>query len=98
MTVLKGYGILLGLMSLAGFLMMGLDKLLAQWNRRRIPEKTLLLIGAFGGAAGCWLAMGLFRHKTRHRIFALGLPLLTAVHVLLPLAVYFFFRFRGGIE
>lgn len=60
-----------------GFVTMGYDKWAATRRpRRRIPEATLLLLGVPGGACLMCLAMWLFRHKTKHRKFALGLPLL----------------------
>ena len=64
----------------AAFLMMFLDKRFAVRGQWRIPEKTLFLLAALGGSPGGCLAMRLFHHKTRHRSFAVGFPLLLLVH------------------
>ena len=53
-----------------------LDKIAAKRHAWRIPESTLLLLGALGGAPAMLLTMLLIRHKTRHLKFMLGLPLL----------------------
>jgi len=47
------------------FLLMGSDKLLAQWRweRHRISEKCLLIFG-FLGSIGGWSGMYIFNHKT----------------------------------
>ena len=55
--------------SLLGFTVFGLDKLFAIRQRRRVPERFLLLLALLGGAAGELLAMVLFRHKTLHKKF-----------------------------
>jgi len=80
-------------MSVMTFDMMGLDRRRARLGRRRIPERRLLLWALAGGAAGGWIGMLLFRHKTRHRAFAFGLPLMTVLHALLLAAA---FRLKGG--
>lgn len=97
MTVLKLYGWLIGGMSLLGFVLMGIDKQLSKWGMRRISEKTLLGTGALGGAAGSWLAMALFHHKTRHRAFSVGLPVLAVLHGALFI-VLLFLTSQGGLE
>ena len=75
------------LINAVGFGVMLYDKYLAKNNLRRIPEKTLLGIAAFGGSIGCWLGMYAARHKTRHKSFTLGIPAILAVQLL---AVWFF--------
>lgn len=80
-------------MSIALLGMMGADKRRARLGRRRISERRLLLWALFGGAAGGWIGMRLFRHKTKHRMFAIGLPAMTALHVALIAAV---FRIAAG--
>jgi len=52
-------------MSVIGFGAMGIDKAKAKANAWRIPEKTLFGIAFFGGGAGIWLGMEVFRHKTK---------------------------------
>lgn len=76
--MLKTYLIIL---NLTAFLLCGLDKWKAVRGRWRIPEKTLLLAAAFGGSAGLLCGMYLFRHKTRHKVFTLGIPLILAAQI-----------------
>ena len=78
------------LINLTGFFCFFSDKRRACRHRRRIPERTLFLTAVLGGGVGCLLGLYLFRHKTRHLSFVLGLPLLTALWavlawILLPL-------------
>ena len=54
------------------------DKRCAKKDRRRVRESTLLWLCAVGGAAGGLLSMRLFRHKTRKKPFAIGVPLMLA--------------------
>lgn len=54
--------------------LMGLDKAKARRSAWRIPEKLLFLTAAAGGSVGAIAGMFLFRHKTRHLSFVLGLP------------------------
>ena len=66
-----------------GFLSMLVDKQKARKGAWRIPEKTLMSIAAFGGSLGSFLGMQLFRHKTKHPKFYIGIPVLLAAQVLL---------------
>ena len=56
-------------MNLAAFFCYGRDKRLARKQKWRTPEKLLLGLGFFGGAAGALAGMQLFRHKTKHWYF-----------------------------
>ncbi|MEV5024626.1 DUF1294 domain-containing protein [Paenibacillus sp. LPE1-1-1.1] len=71
------------LMNIYTFSLMGFDKKSAKKQRRRVPEKRLFLLSAIGGAGGTWLAMKKWRHKTKHRTFTVGIPLLFGLNLLL---------------
>lgn len=71
------------LFGLAAFALMGFDKGRAKKGKRRVRERTLLLVAALGGAAGAILGMYAFRHKTRHWYFKYGLPALLLLHLIL---------------
>ncbi len=59
------------------------DKWAARRGTWRVAERTLFGIAAVGGALAMYVAMCLVRHKTRHKRFMIGLPLITAVQVAL---------------
>lgn len=61
----------------------GLDKRKAQKHRFRVRESVLLGMCAVGGAVGGLLAMYVFRHKTRKKIFSIGVPLMLAAQTAL---------------
>lgn len=69
--------------NLAGFLSMGLDKNRAKRGAWRIPERTLFLIAILGGSPGSILGMQLFRHKTKHKQFVLGMPAILVIQLIL---------------
>ena len=62
------------LMNAAAFLAVRGDKLHAQRKQRRIRERTLFLLALLGGGVGLYAAMLIFRHKTKHKSFMLGVP------------------------
>lgn len=64
-------------------LFMLVDKVKAKRNLWRIPERTLLSLCALGGSLGGLLGMKLFRHKTLHLRFSIGIPVMLAVHVVI---------------
>ena len=75
----------LAIMNIVGFLSMGLDKSKAKHHQNRISEMTLMLIAVLGGAAGSWLGMEIFRHKTQHAKFSIGVPVIFAIQIVILL-------------
>lgn len=78
-----------GVINLIGFLFMGIDKLKAKKRAFRIPEATLFLVAIIGGSVGSILGMYIFRHKTRHHLFTIGMPVILVVQILIILFLYF---------
>ena len=61
--------------------------------RMRIPEKVLLITGFMGGAAAEYITMKIIRHKTRHRKFMTGLPVMIILHAVIAGALVYRFYF-----
>ena len=64
------------IINLIGLAIMGIDKRKAIKGAYRIPEATLFCVALLGGALGTKLGMNLFRHKTKHWYFVVGMPLI----------------------
>lgn len=64
------------IVNIFAFVIMFYDKHQAGKNKRRISEKTLLLLAFFFGGPGIYLGMKVFRHKTHKPVFKYGIPLL----------------------
>ena len=69
------------------FLLMLVDKWKAKKNRWRVRESTLLIVAALGGSIGSLAGMYLFRHKTQHLKFTLGIPLILAAQCLIAVVL-----------
>ena len=65
------------------FFVYGIDKLKAKKSKWRIPEATLLMLAVMGGSIGAWLGMKVWHHKTLHKKFKYGLPLILMAQVAL---------------
>lgn len=76
--------------NLFGFMLMGVDKHKARKQVWRIPESTLFSVAAIGGGIGSLIGMYTFRHKTQHKSFVIGMPLIILVHILLAMILIFF--------
>ena len=58
-----------------------IDKYRAKHNRWRIKEATLWIIGLLGGAPLSYLTMKTIRHKTKHKSFMIGMPILAIIEI-----------------
>ena len=75
------------------FIVYGIDKLKAKKGKWRIPESTLLLLAIVGGSIGAWCGMKVWHHKTMHKKFKYGIPLILAIQI--ELSIYFITK--GGV-
>ena len=64
------------------FLLMLADKHRARKKLWRIPERTLLGAAIIGGSLGSLVGMYLFRHKTKHPKFSVGIPVILMLQVI----------------
>lgn len=69
------------LINAVAFALMLIDKRKAQKNKWRIRESMLLWIAVLGGSLGALVGMYLLRHKTRHKKFTVGIPLILTVQI-----------------
>ena len=68
------------------FLVYGIDKWKAKQGSWRISEVTLLTLAIIGGSIGALLGMQVWHHKTMHKKFKYGLPLILLAQIAL---IYF---------
>lgn len=81
-----GYLIIINVIS---FIIMFIDKRKAKAHRWRIPEARLFLLAALFGSIGVLSGMKVFRHKTKHRKFIIGIPCIIIIQIIV---VYYLIR------
>ena len=69
--------------NIATFFLYGIDKYKAKKSKWRISEATLLTMAAIGGSIGALAGMRLWHHKTMHKKFKYGIPLIIIMQVAL---------------
>ena len=69
--------------NIATFLLYGVDKYKAKKNKWRISEARLLTMAAIGGSIGAWAGMRLWHHKTMHKKFKYGIPVIIMMQIAL---------------
>ncbi len=72
--------------NVVALLLSAIDKACARKAIWRVSEVTLLLSAVLGGSVGLLLGILLFRHKTKHNRFCIGVPLILLGQLVL---VYF---------
>ena len=69
--------------NIATFFMYGIDKYKAKKSKWRISEAKLLTMVAIGGSIGAWAGMRLWHHKTMHKKFKYGIPVIIIMQIAL---------------
>ena len=72
--------------NIVSFFLYGIDKYKAKKNKWRISEATLLMMAVIGGSIGAWVGMRLWHHKTMHKKFKYGIPIIIILQI--SLVVY----------
>jgi len=85
--------IILAAFNVLTFVAYGIDKWKARHDKWRIPEATLLGLAAVGGSIGAWLGMKVWHHKTLHKKFRYGIPVIILLQ--LALAGFLLYKFHG---
>ena len=68
-----------------GLVLFGIDKWKAKHDKWRISEATLLSLTVIGGSIGTWVGMKVWHHKTMHKKFKYGIPLVMVLQFVLLL-------------
>ena len=68
-------------LNIVTFIVYGIDKLKAKKGKWRIAESTLLLFAIVGGSVGAWCGIKVWHHKTQHKKFKYGIPLIMAMQI-----------------
>ena len=73
--------------SLVTAIVTAIDKHKAKKGAFRIKEATLFILAALGGALSEYTVMRLIRHKTLHKRFMIGLPLIIILQIVIVISV-----------
>lgn len=66
-----------------------IDKRKAINGRFRISEDFLMTVAFIGGAAAEYVTMRVIHHKTKHKKFMIGLPLMILLHIAVIILVLY---------
>lgn len=80
--------IYLAVINVVTFFVYGIDKWKAKRSKWRVSETALLGLAVIGGSIGAWLGMKTWHHKTLHRKFRYGVPLIIIVQIALLIFIY----------
>ena len=80
--------IYLAVINVVTFFVYGIDKWKAKRSQWRVSEATLLGLAVVGGSIGAWLGMKTWHHKTLHRKFRFGVPLILVAQIALLIFIH----------
>lgn len=70
------------IMNIFGFFIMYIDKAKAKKGAYRISEKFIFITALLFGGVGIYLGMYKFRHKTKHNLFTVGIPIMIVLNII----------------
>ena len=79
----------LALMNIVAFILYGIDKWKSRHDKWRVKESCLLTVAILGGSLGAFLGMKIWHHKTKHLLFAYGVPIILIIHLLALLLLHY---------
>ncbi len=85
----KLFIIYLFIINIIAFAMMGIDKRKAIKHQWRIPERSLFFSALLLGSIGANIGMQVFRHKTKHMQFVIGMPAILIIQIIITAVVIF---------
>lgn len=78
------------IISIIGWVLPIVDKKRARNNEWRIREQTLFIVSALGGSMAMYVSMKKYRHKTKHKRFMIGIPVIMIVQVFIIIIIVHF--------
>lgn len=79
--------------SLVSVILTVYDKIAAKRApRHRVPEATLLMLSILGGSLPMYITMQIIHHKTQHKKFMIGIPIILAVQIVLMILYFYFLK------
>lgn len=81
--------IYLAAINVVTFFIYGIDKWKAKRAKWRVSEAALIWMAVFGGSIGAWLGMKTWHHKTQHKKFKYGLPLVLFLQIAAAVGVWY---------
>ena len=69
------------IINIIGFVMMYSDKQKAKKDKYRTREKSFFVVSLLLGGIGTYIGMYKFRHKTRHNLFTIGIPVMIVINL-----------------
>ena len=82
--------IYLAAINVVTFFMYGIDKLKAKRSKWRVSEAALIWMAVLGGSVGAWLGMKAWHHKTQHKKFKYGLPLILLMQIVAAVGIWLY--------
>lgn len=77
--IFKTYIIFINILT---YIIYAYDKHQAKTHKWRVRESTLILLALAMGSIGALIAMYTLRHKTKHKKFTIGVPLILIINIL----------------